>query len=92
MKEFKIVKRTYHNELGESCSFGYRVYQKLSFLGFKYWSSIKETRCGWGDCYKVPIEFNSSEKAESFIKNVLCPGVKREGDIYEDISNFKCNG
>jgi hypothetical protein len=44
-----------------------------------------------GDYYSSPINFKSEELAETFIKEVLCAGIKTETTQCNIIKEITCN-
>lgn len=45
---------------------------------WNYWSTIKELKCGMGDCYRSAIEFQNESEAIYAIKK-LEEGIKADG-------------
>lgn len=43
-----------------------------------------------GDCYKSPINFSTEEKAETFIKEVLCSCIKTNATQRNIIKEIEC--
>ena len=91
MKYF-IEHNQYIDELGKASTAYFRVYHMRKFLGlFTYRKFAEETSCGMGDCYTSPINFKSEDLAETFVKDVLCAGIKTESTSRHTIKEIECN-
>ena len=89
---YYIDHNQYFNEIGVPSPPYFRVYHMRKFLGLiPYRKFAEETICGIGDCVTAPINFKTEEKAESFIKDVLCAGIKTETIQRNIIKEIKCN-
>jgi len=61
------------------------------FLGLiPYRKFAEETHCWMGDCYTSPINFKSEKKADAFIKDVLCAGIKTETTQHHIVKEITC--
>ena len=63
------MKHTYYKKCDEQRTY-YSVEKQISFMGFKWWKSIKETQYGWGDSYDAHISFNTESEAIYAIKKL----------------------
>jgi hypothetical protein len=89
---YYIDHNQYFNEIGVPSAPYFRVYHMRRFLGLiPYRKFAEETHCGMGDCYSSPINFKSEELAETFIKEVLCAGIKTETTQRNIVKEIKCN-
>jgi hypothetical protein len=91
---YKIIEIIYFNEKGEPGDPRYYIKELkpiIPFLGWKRWVYIKETKCGYGDCYKTPISWSTVEDAQEFINNILYPGILREKTQTKEIKTVNCN-
>ncbi len=91
---YKIIEKIYFNELGKPGAPRYCIQELkpvIPFLGWKRWVYVKETKCGWGDTYKVRMEWDSLEEAQKFIDEILCPGILREKTQTKEIKTVNCN-
>ena len=94
MSKYKIIERVYYNERGEASTPTYHIKELkplIPFFGWRRWVYIKETQCGWGDCYKVRMAWATVEDAQNFINTILCPQVPREKHEYTEIKTVNCN-
>jgi len=89
--KYRIIESIYNNEYGEEAHKIYHIEIQKSFLGIKYWSSIKHTECGWGDSYKRTTEFKTHSDAHDFILNVHCGNSNRDGWKHKIVSEFNCS-
>jgi hypothetical protein len=66
---YRVLKHTYY----EKCDIErehYTIQKKGKFLWWDKWVSIRESICGMGDCYDVPIKFDTESDAIYAIKNL----------------------
>ena len=94
MSKYKIIERVYYNGKGEANAPKYYIKELkpiIPFFGWKRWVYVKETYCGWGDYYKVPMVWAEVEDAQNFINTVLCPQVPRDKHEYTEIKTVNCN-
>ncbi len=89
--KYRIIESIYNNEYGEEAHKVYHIETQKSFLGIKYWSSVKHTECGWGDSYKKTTEFKTHSEAHDFILNVHCGNQNRDGWKHKIVSEFNCS-
>jgi hypothetical protein len=89
-REYKIFKQSYINEYGKETITYYYIKESRKFLGITFWFEIKHEICGMGDCYNVRTRFDTIEKAETFIKETLCPRKGSDKWIKEEIKNVSC--
>lgn len=81
MKKYRILKNSYYDSF-QVKKVEYSVQVKKKFLWYEYWSTLKETICGMGDCYKVIKSFDSESEAAIAIKQ-LEDGHPMEGWVQE---------
>jgi hypothetical protein len=89
--KYRIVEGIYNNEYGEEKHKIFYIEIQRSFLGIKYWSSVKHKECGWGDVYNTRTEFKTHSEAHDFILNVHCGNENRDGWKYKVVSQFDCS-
>jgi len=90
--KYYIEHNQYTNEMGKASDTYYRVYHMRKFLGLiSYKKFASETNCGSMDCYTSPICFKSEEMAETFIKDVLCAGIKTDNTFRVTVKEIECN-
>jgi len=83
---YRVVKHTLYEKCDVKRNY-YTVEKHISFMGFKWWKSLKETHYGMGDYgmeggLKSPISFNTESDAIYAIKK-LENGSIPEGWISE---------
>jgi len=78
MADFRVKHYEYFNEEGKLQHEYYYIQEWKRFLWWSYWKNIKHTECGMGDCYKTRTTFATLEKAQQFIREVLCPELPRD--------------
>ena len=94
MSKYKIIESVYYNEQGKASAPTYHIKELkplIPFFGWTRWVYVKETHCGWGDCYKVPMAWAAVEDAQNFIDTVLCPQVPRDKHKHTEIKTVNCN-
>jgi len=90
--KYYIEHNQYIDELGKRREPYFRVYHMKKFLGLiPYRKFAEETSCGMGDCYTSPINFKSEELAYTFVKDVLCTGIKTETTRRFIITEIECS-
>lgn len=77
-RQYRIRKSTYYNEYGNETNEYHYVQYLASFLGIKYWKSIKHDDFGPGGITKVTTTFDSLFDAYEFIDK-LRTGTKTNG-------------
>jgi len=90
MSDFRIKHYEYFNESGKLQHEYYYIQEWKKFLWWSYWKDIKHTECGMGDCYKTRTTFATLEKAQQFIKDVLCPELPREKSRETEVALISC--
>lgn len=88
--KYRIIEETYRNEYGEMKRKVYTIKRQKSFLGIRYWSSVKHKECGGLDIYNKVTEFQTHSEAHDFILNVLCGNEGRDEWNYKVVSEFDC--
>lgn len=83
---YRVMKHTLYEKCDVKRNY-YTVEKQISFMGFKWWKSLKETHYGMGDYgmgggLKSPISFNTESDAIYAIKK-LENGSIPEGWISE---------
>lgn len=63
------MKHTLYEKCDEKSNY-YTVEKQITFMGFKWWKSIKETQYGWGNSQDVPIKFYTESEAIYAIKKL----------------------
>jgi hypothetical protein len=66
---YRIIKHTYY----EQCDVKreeFTIQKQYKFWKWIFWETIKQYDCGWGDCYKNPIKFNTESDAIYAIKKL----------------------
>lgn len=66
---YRIIKHTYFEKCDVNREY-YTIQYQYKFLWWKFWSTIKQMDCGWGDCYKHAIQFNTESDAIYAIKKL----------------------
>ena len=90
MKYF-IEHNQYTNEKGNPSAPYFKVYNIRKVLGLiPYKKYSTRTVSGMGHTIKKAITFKSEELAETFIRNVLCEGIKTEHIHTSTIKEIKC--
>ena len=87
---FKIFKQTYFDSDGIEYTKYYFIKQRKTFLGLEYWKDIRHKESGYMDSYMARTQFSSVEKAEAFIRDVLCPGVPRNKFVEVEVKSMGC--
>jgi hypothetical protein len=87
---FKIFKQTYFDNNGLEYTKYYFIKQRKMFLGMEWWKDVRHRESGYGDSYMARTEFSTVDRAEVFIKNVLCPGVPRDKFIEVGVKSIEC--
>ena len=72
--KYRIIEKQYFDSRGVGKDKYYYIKIKKSFLGIIYYIYYTEEICDLTGKYRSRVSFNTIEGAESFIKNVLCPG------------------
>jgi hypothetical protein len=73
--KYTIERDDYHDKNGKITKTAVYIKYRKSFFGlFTYWKYITHRDCGMSDCYDARTNFSTQEKAENFIKEILCPG------------------
>lgn len=78
---YRVIKNTYYEQCDIKRTY-YSVQKERKFLWWTFWSTLKETNCGMGDCYKVDIKFETESHAIHAIKN-LQQGMLADGWVEE---------
>ena len=90
--KFRIVIQRYRDEYGVVQNYHYIVQELRPVLFFwNGWFPITHRDCGYGDCYDTTTEFKTQVDAELFIKEILCPNVKKDSWSSEVIGEYECN-
>lgn len=71
---YQVVERQYFDSKGVGKDKYHYIRIKKSFLGITYWSYYTEEICNLTGKYRSRVSFETAESAETFIKEVLCPG------------------
>jgi hypothetical protein len=90
MNQYKIFKQTYFDDEGKEYTKHYFIKQRKEFLGMEWWKEIRHKESGFMDSYMARTTFSTAERAEKFIKEVLCPGVPRNKFIEVEIKSIGC--
>lgn len=89
--KYYIERNQYFTERGESLKPYYYIYYIKKFLGLiPYKKYSTERWCGVNGCVDSPLSFKTIEKAEEFIANVLCKGIKTEHIEKSTIKELTC--
>ncbi len=91
INQYKIYRQSHLNEYGEERLVSYYIRERKTFLGITYWKSITHEICGMGDCYNVRTQFESVEKAETFIKEKLCTKIGKDKWVEKEVKQLSCN-
>lgn len=78
---YRVIKNTYYEQCDIKRTY-YSVEYEQKILWWKIWRTLKELNCGWGDCHKSEMRFNSESDAIHAIKK-LQNGNIPEGWIAE---------
>jgi hypothetical protein len=90
--KYYIEKKQYFTSRGIGITPYFVVYHTKDFLGlFPYKKYAEETYSAMGNCYSSAINFKTEELAESFIKDVLCAGIKTETTQRTIIKEITCS-
>lgn len=87
--KYRIVNHTFYDKFNVSSEY-YTVQYEWKFIIWKFWSTLKELDCSWGDCCKSAVKFKSESDAVNAV-NKLVMGNILEGEEKKVISviNFK---
>ena len=100
--KYTIERDDYHDKNGKITKTAVYIKYRKSFFGlFTYWKYITHRDCGMSDCYDARTNFSTQEKAENFIKEILCLVTSTSTDknilrkiehayLYNHIQNKKC--
>ena len=89
--QYKVFRQTYFDKDGREGSYRtYFIKQRKVFLGIEWWAVVKHKESGYYDSYMTKTTFPTAEKAEAFIKDVLCPGVPRNKFVTEEVKSIGC--
>lgn len=67
--KFRITKNVWYTPSGDEILLSYHVQKLKSFLGIKYWSSVKK------DTNLEPIYFKDLKSAENFVETKLLRNI-----------------
>jgi hypothetical protein len=65
--KYKIILNEYMNEYGKVTNSHFIIEIEKSFLGFKYWSTVKHKVSNISGVYNVTTEFKTIEDAQRYI-------------------------
>ena len=88
--QFKVFKQTYFDNDGIEYTKYYFIKQRKMFLGMEWWKDVRHKESGYMDSYMTRTTFPTAEKAEAFIKDVLCPGVPRNKFVTVEVKSIGC--
>ena len=69
INHYRIIKHTYYEKC-EVKNHYFTIQQKWMFLRWPFWFTLKQLYCGWGDCYKSHIKFDTESEAIYAIKKL----------------------
>lgn len=87
---FLIKHREYFDEYGIVTNEYYYIQELKKFLWWSYWKDIKHEVCGWEDSYKTRTIFDTLEKAQKFVREVLCPETPRDRSRETVVDKIVC--
>jgi hypothetical protein len=89
--QYKIYRQSHLDEYGVEGSISYYIREHKTFLGIQYWKDVTHEICGMGGCYNVRTQFDSVEKAETFIKEKLCTKIGKDKWVEKEVKQLNCN-
>lgn len=82
--KYRTVKHTSYEKCSVSHEY-YTIQYEWKFFKWRFWSTLKELNCGWGDCHKTEIRFDSESDAINAI-NKLMMGNIADGQTKEVVT------
>ena len=87
---FRIKHYEYFNKNGKVATEYYYIQEFKKCLWWSYWKDIKHEEYDWGDCYRTRTTFKTLEKAQQFIREVLCPELPRDRSREKIVETITC--
>lgn len=89
---YRVIKNTYYEKCDVKRTY-YSVQYEQKILWWKIWRVLKELKCGWGDCYRDEMKFNTESDAIYAIKKLqdgnIPDGWKEEVSTVLDFNHEK---
>jgi len=91
LKEFRIRKVHRYDSYGNAFYYHSYIQQQVQVLWWKVWIDIKTIKAGYGGANTVLKTFSDEDRAEKYIKTVLCPDITRDTTTDTIVRHVVCN-